>query len=90
LLRSSADWNETLAFTGGGTTLDRGSGNDTALLWGGYVAANLFWRLSEHWSAAGSLQFQSLGTYDQAFGTRRVELDLSKSFLFSLGASYDF
>lgn len=89
-LHGSVDWNETLAFTGGGSSVDVGSGSDNALLWGGYVAGNLYWRLSEKWTAAGSVQFQSLGNYDEAFGTRRVELDLSKSFFFTIGLSYNF
>lgn len=89
-LNSSVSWNESLVFNNGSSVVDTGSGDDNALLVGGYLAANLYWRISEHWSAAGSLQFQSLGNYDESFGTRRVELDLSQSFLFSLGASYDF
>jgi hypothetical protein len=90
LLDTSVAWNETIAFTGGGGLTDVGSGDDTALLWGGYVAANIFWRLDEHWSAAGSVQYQNLGTYDQTFGTRKAELDLSESLFFTIGLSYDF
>lgn len=89
-LHSSADWNETLLFNGGGTVADSGSGSDDAFLFGGYVAANLHWRLSRQWTAAGGVQFQSLGEYDETFGTRRVELDLSESFFFTLGVSYSF
>jgi hypothetical protein len=89
-LDSSASWNEMVSFTGGGSTLDAGSGSDSAFLVGGYVAANLNWRLSEHWGATGGVQFQSLGQYDASFGTRRVELDLGKSFFFTVGVSYAF
>jgi len=89
-LHSSASWNETFTFTGGAVVNDSGEGSDDALLVGGYLAANVYWRMAEHWSAAGSVQFQSLGDYDEAFGTRSVEVDLSQSFLFSLGVSYNF
>ena len=89
-LNGSASWNESFTFVNGAVVNDSGSESDSALLAGGYLAANVYWRLAEHWSAAGSLQFQSLGTYDEVFGSRRVELDLSKSFLFSLGVCYGF
>ena len=89
-LHNSVSWNETIAFTGGGTQVDAGSGDDNALLVGGYVAANLYWRLSECWTAAGSIQYQNLGTYDESFGTRRAELDLSNSFFVTIGVSYNF
>jgi len=90
VLNSSASWNETFMFDNGSSIVDSGSGDDSSLLWGGYVAANLYWRLSERWAAVGSVQFQSLGTYDESFGTRRVELDLSKSFFLNVGVSYNF
>jgi hypothetical protein len=89
-LHGSASWDETLAFSSGAIVSDSGSGSDDAFLVGGYLAANLYWRLAEHWSAAGSVQFQSLGDYDESFGTRRVEVDLSQSFLFSVGVCYNF
>jgi len=89
-LHGSVSWNESFAFANGATVSASGSGNDDALLVGGYLAANVHWRLAEHWAAAGSVQFQSLGDYDEVFGTRRVELDLGQSFLFSLGVRYDF
>ena len=90
MLDDSASWDETIAFTGGGTLHDTGRGGDRAWLWGGYVAANVFWRLDEHWSAAGSLQYQNLGNYEHNFGTRKVEVDLSNSLFITIGLSYDF
>jgi len=89
-LNSSASWNETLMFTGGGSLADTGSGDDNAFLWGGYLAVNAHWQPSQQWSLTGGVQFQSLGTYDESFGGRRVELDLSKSFFFSFGVGYNF
>jgi opacity protein-like surface antigen len=88
---TSVAWNETVAFTSGGTLpADIGSGSDQELLWGFYVAANVNWRLSERWSAVGSLQYQNLGTYEHTFGTRKAELDLSKSLFITVGVSYNF
>ena len=90
LLHGSASWNETFSFNSGGIVNDAGSGSDDTMLIGGYLAGNVYWRFAEHWGAAGSVQFQSLGDYDEVFGTRRVEVDLSQSFLFSLGVCYSF
>lgn len=90
-LDNSVSWNETVTFTSGsGLPPDIGRGSDQQFLCGFYLAANAYWRLSEHWSAAGSLQYQNLGTYDQTFGTRKAELDLSSSLFVTLGVSYNF
>ena len=90
-LDTSVAWNETVAFTGGGgLPADVGSGDNQKLLWGFYLAANANWRLSERWSAVGSLQYQNLGTYSHTFGTRKAELDLSSSILINIGVSYNF
>lgn len=90
-VNNSVAWNETVNFIGGGSLApDIGRGSDDALLWGFYVSANAYWRLSEHWSAAGSLQFQDLGTYEHTFGTRKAELDLSHSLFVTIGLSYNF
>lgn len=88
---TSVAWNETIAFTGDGSLQpDIGSGSDQELLWGFYLAANANWRLSERWSAVGSLQYQNLGTYERTFGTRKASLDLSSSLFINLGLSYNF
>jgi hypothetical protein len=87
---ASASWNETATFTSGGSLTDSGSGTDNAWLWGGYVSANAYWRLNDHLSAATGVQYLNLGTYDHSFGARRVELDLRKSVLLTLGLSYNF
>ena len=89
-LNTSVSWNESIAFSSGGSMVDAGSGSDQEFLVGGYVAVNVDWRLSERWSAAGSVQYQNLGTYDQTFGTRSARLDLSSSILFTIGLSYNF
>jgi hypothetical protein len=90
-LDNSVSWNETVNFTAGGSLpTDIGRGSDQELLCGFYLAANAYWHLSEHWSAAGSVQYQNLGTYEHTFGTRKAELDLSSSIFVSIGVSYNF
>jgi len=85
LLNSSASWSQ----TAGGTSIS-GSGSDFALLWGYYVGANVSYQFSEHWSAVGGAQFQSLGTYTHTYGGRDVEVDLSHALFVTLGVSYTF
>jgi hypothetical protein len=83
LLNNDVAWSIT------GTGLS-GKGHDSAVLWGGYVAANLSVQLHKNWSAVGGVQYQNLGTYEHSFGGRRVELDLSHSFFVTLGVSCSF
>jgi hypothetical protein len=89
LLDSQASWSDTITVAGK-SVLSTGSGNDFGVLWGGVAAANLSWDFNEHWSAVAGVQYQYLGTYEADFGTRSVEVDLSKSFFLQLGASYRF
>ena len=67
-----------------------GGGSDLGLLWGGYLSAKVAWQLSEHWSAEGGVQCQSLGTYEHNFGGQAVQLDLSKSVFITIGLGYSF
>ena len=87
-LNAKASWNDNVSFTGGGGFNDSGNGSDSSFRVGFYAGLNAFWRLSEHWGAVGGVQYQDLGTYSHSFGTRTVELDLSKSYFISLGISY--
>lgn len=89
-LTTDVSWNETIAFNGGGSITDTGSGSDSSFRLGFYIAANAYWRMDENWGLAGSLQYQNLGTYSKVFGTRKVELDLSKSIFVTVGISYSF
>jgi outer membrane scaffolding protein for murein synthesis (MipA/OmpV family) len=75
---------------GNQAAVSAGSGSNTAVVWGGYAAANLTWQFSRHWSAEGGVQFQSLGKYEQDIGTRSIALDLSKSLFATLSVGYKF
>jgi hypothetical protein len=90
LVDVDASWNETLTLDAGGTFNDTGSGSDNDLRVGFYLAAGLLWNFSESWSVVGGAQYQNLGKYSQSFGSRTVELDLSKSIFVSIGIGYSF
>jgi YD repeat-containing protein len=86
----SASWKETASIAGGGTMVGSGGGSDLGLLGGGYLSAQVSWQLSEHWSAAGGVQYQCLGTYEHNFGGQAMQLDLSKSVFITIGLGYSF
>jgi YD repeat-containing protein len=90
LVDASASWSEIVNLTGGGTMNVSGSGRSSGLLWGGYIGANLSWKLSKHWDAEAGAQYQYLGAYRHTFGGSEVELDFSKSIFVTLGISYSF
>lgn len=85
LLDSEVAWTQTI-----GASSTRGGGHALDVLWGFYAGANVSWRFSEHWSAIGGAQFQSLGNYQHAFGGRKVEMDFSNSVFLTLGLGYNF
>jgi hypothetical protein len=89
LLYDHASWQETLV-SGGGTTSNSGSGNDTDVLWGGYVSLQAQWQLNERWGVEIGGQFQDLGKYDHNFSGREAELDFSRAIFVHAGVSYSF
>jgi hypothetical protein len=90
LLSADASWSESLSLPGPVTLGSIGNGSDTDFRMGWYVSGNISWDITERWSAFGGVQFQGLGQYSHDFGGRTVELDLSKSFFITIGASYRF
>jgi hypothetical protein len=90
LLDSRASWNEQVSSTGGGSATSSGSGDDFALLYGGYLGGQLLVEITPRWSAAALVQYQNLGTYSHQFGGRTVEADFSRSIFVGLGVSHRF
>jgi hypothetical protein len=90
VLNGNAVWRQTVSLESGGTTSNSGQGNDCDVLWGGYVEANVIYKLNEHWSAVGGAQYQNLDNYTHTFGGRKVAIDLSKSFFVTIGVGYSF
>jgi hypothetical protein len=89
LLYDHASWQETLV-SGGVTTSNSGSGNDTDVLWGGYVSLQAQWQLNQRWGVEVGGQFQDLGKYNNNSSGREVELDFSRAIFVHLGVSYSF
>jgi len=85
LLDASASWTQ----TAGGSTIS-GNGDDSEVLWGGYLSATMTWYLSERLSLVGGAQFQSFGDYEHNFAGRRVVVDLSNTWFVTAGLSYKF
>lgn len=89
-LDGKASWNETITLPNMSTLASAGRRNQDALLWGGYVGANVVWDFDEDWSLVGGVQYQNLGKYERIFSGRSIELDLSNSFFVTLGLSWKF
>ena len=85
LLDADVSWSQTAGNSG-----PSGSGNDTDILWGGYVSATMLYQVDDHWGLFSGAQYQSLGTYEHRFGGRKVELDLRRSIFITVGLSYTF
>lgn len=67
-----------------------GSGSQTDFLVGGYAGANLAYAISERVRLVGGAMFQSTGrTFNDREGKSSV-LDLGRSVIFSIGATYSF
>jgi hypothetical protein len=67
-----------------------GSGSQTDFLVGGYAGANLSYALSERISLVGGAMFQSTGrTFNDREGKSSM-LDLGRSVIFKIGATYSF
>jgi len=87
LINANESWKQTLTIAGGSSTYS-GGGNDTSLLWGGYVAVTANYQFDKHWGVEAGVQFQDLGTYDHSFSGRTAQIDLSQSIFFTVGVSY--
>lgn len=94
ILDGSGTWSDSAAImtpSGQRVAVTRsGQSGETGLLVGGYVAANVAYRISEHWSAAGGLQFQSLSSYEHDLGGRKVSVDLGQACFVTFGVTYNF
>jgi hypothetical protein len=90
LIDAEASWRETIVISGIAGPSVSGSGHDSDLLLGAYVAGNVAWELNERWSIVGSVQYQYLGSYQHSFGGRTVEANLTHGFFITLGVGYKF
>ena len=89
-LNGSASWSERAIIGGVSGAPVSGSGDADKMLWGYYVAGDVSWQFAPHWSARAGVQFQSLRDFNQAFGGRNVEVEMSKSFFATVGLSFNF
>lgn len=86
-LDAEASWRQSATVSTGSSS---GRGRDFAVLWGGYLGANLSWEFREDWSLTGGAQYQTLGKYRHSFAGRKVEVDLAHSIFVTLGIGHSF
>jgi hypothetical protein len=87
---TSASWDDTVNFNDGTAVVSSGKGSYSEFLGGFYGAANVFWRLTDHTSATGGVQYQNLGTSSRTVDSRTIELNLSRSVFINVGLSFNF
>lgn len=85
LLDANVTWSDRVQ-----STSDSGSGSDLGILMGFYAGAKASWHFAERWSVLGGFQYQNLGTYEQDFDGRTLQLDLKNAFYASIGISWIF
>jgi len=89
LVNADASWSESIVISGlAGPTLS-GSGHNSDVVFGAYIAANAAWEFNERWSIVCSAQYQYLSSYEHSFGGRTIEADLH-GFFVALGIGYKF
>lgn len=74
-----------------GETFDSaGGGDQTELLFGGYIGATLTWQLDEQLGIYGGANWIAVEPFEAKANTRFAELDFSKGLVFRFGISYWF
>ena len=75
---------------GAGTYSGGGAGTESDVLFGGYISAGCLVRFSERVNLLIALQYQTVGTFTQDVGDKRLELDLGNSLFLSAGVGFEF
>ena len=67
-----------------------GAGSHSDLLFGGYAAANLNYKVNESWGLFTGVQFHAVGDYSHRENGRTAVLKLGETIFLVFGASYSF
>lgn len=65
-------------------------GDESDILFGGYIGATLTWQLNEQWGVYGGANWIGVEESTTKAGDREVELDLSKGYVLRCGLNYWF
>jgi hypothetical protein len=83
-------YDESTFIAGTGSFAHHGSGSGSGLVGGGYVAAILNLRLTDHTSLTGGGELLALDTYRDHVGGRPIEIDLNTSWAIHFGILFTF
>jgi hypothetical protein len=89
-LHGDYSFEETTTLTSLGSVSEQGSSTETELLVGGFAAAELWYALSQDWSAFVGVQYQYLGSSTQRASDKEVTVDLGESVFMTVGLGYAF
>ena len=83
-------FNQTVT-TVAGPRPQRGSGDNTDVLFGGYLSATIHCKINQDWGVFVGGQYLGLaGTYEVVARGQKIELDLTRTAFFSAGVTYSF
>jgi hypothetical protein len=77
-------------FGGASPLRHHASDNDSDIVVGGFIGANLGYQFNPRWNAHLGAQFESLGDYSQTVAGHKASIDLSKGLYVTLGIGYSF
>jgi len=87
---SDFSYTETVAIAGLNPLTRSGSGSDSDLQLGGFVAGNFSCKLGENWGAFAGAQFQSAEDYAHKESGKKTILRLGQTVFVSVGVNYSF
>jgi hypothetical protein len=90
ILAGELKYEEVLLLPDGSQAVNRGSSSSTEVLFSGYASALVLVHAVQHGDFYLGAQYMPLGTTTFSGAGRQAELDLSKSFYFSVGVNWPF
>lgn len=84
------DFSESVALTGGATSVATGHSSKTKVLYGYYLGALLRYEFNQRWGVYVGAQFQSLNDLELSAGGRSAQLDPGATVYATLGVSWRF
>lgn len=83
-LYADADWQTT------GAVESKGSGEDKETLSGGYIGAEVLWRMTEDWRFGVGGEYEYLGDWEQTWEGNTAKIDFSRSIYLTFSLQREF
>lgn len=90
IVQSDYSFQQSFVAPTGGAVVSSAAGSRSELLPGGFIAANLSYRLTKSLSAHVGAQYQNTGTFSQTLADKQAEIDLSQGVFVTAGVGWEF